>query len=54
MDFDNIDPLGEADLNDLDEDWLVTNVNGNTTVIELEERYSNNAPEIMHLTKVQN
>ena len=53
-DFDNIDNLGNADLDDLVEDWIVTNVNGNATVIEFEELYSNNAAEILHLTKVSN
>jgi len=53
-DFDDIENLGDADLRDLVEDWIVTNVNGNATVIEFEELYSNNTPEIMHLTKIQN
>lgn len=51
-DFDNIDNPGNADLNDLVEDWIVTNVNANATVIEFEELYSNNLSEILHLTKV--
>ncbi|TBN00426.1 hypothetical protein EYD45_14255 [Hyunsoonleella flava] len=52
LDFDNIDNPGDADLNDLVEDWIVTSVNGNATVIEFEELYSNNTPEILHLSKV--
>jgi hypothetical protein len=51
-DFDNIDNPGDADLNDLVEDWVVKSVNNNATVIEFEELYSNNTPEILHLTKV--
>ncbi len=53
-DFDNIENPGDADLNDLVEDWIVTDVNKNGTVIKFEELYSNNVPEILHLTKVSN
>lgn len=49
-DFDN-NP-GDADLNDLVEDWFVTGLNGDATVIQFEELFSNSAPEILHLTKV--
>ncbi len=52
-DFDNIENPGDADLNDLVEDWIVTDVNKNGTVIKFEELYSNNAPEILHLTKIE-
>ncbi len=50
-DFDDINNPGDADLDDLVEDWFITNVNGNATVIQFEELYSNNAPEILHITK---
>lgn len=53
-DFYDIDNLGDADLSDLVEDWVVTRVNSNATVIEFEELYSNNAAEILHLAKVSN
>lgn len=53
-DFDDIDNPGNADLNDLVEDWIVTSVNGNASIIEFEELYSNNLPEVLHLTKVSN
>ncbi len=53
-DFDDIENLGAADLSDLVEDWFITNVNGNATVIQFEELYSNNTPEILHLTKISN
>jgi len=50
-DFD-LDNLGDAELSDLVEDWIVTNVNGNATAIEFEELYSNSLPEILHLAKI--
>ena len=53
-DFDNIDNPGNADLNDLVEDWMVTNVNTDATFIEFEELYSDNTPEILHITKLLN
>lgn len=53
-DFDNIDNPGAADLNDLEEEWMVTNVNTDDRIIEFEELYSNNTPEILHLTKLLN
>jgi len=50
--FDGVNNPGDADLDDLVEDWFITNVNDNATVIQFEELYSNNTPEILHLTKI--
>lgn len=52
-DFD-LDDLGNADLDDLVEDWLVTEVNSDATVISFRELYSNNTPEVLQLSKVSN
>ena len=41
-------------LMELTEEWLVKRVNSDATIIEFEEHISDNPPEIMHLTKVQN
>ena len=45
---------GDADLFDLNEDWIMTRVNDNGTYIEFEEQDSNNSPEILHLIKLEN
>ncbi len=52
--IDNRNNPGNADLQDLDEDWIIRSVNENATVIEFEELESNNKPEILHLEKVEN
>lgn len=52
IDFDDYNDPGDADFDDLDEDWIVTNLNSNATTIEFEERFSNNTPEQLHLTKL--
>ncbi len=54
LDFNSSSNPGSADLQDLDEDWIVRKLTQNPLTIELEERFSNSAPEFLHIEKVSN
>ena len=54
VDFSNTVNPGNADLQDLSEEWIVKKVLNDANKIEFEERISNNSPEILHLEKNEN
>ncbi len=54
VDFSNTVNPGNADLQDLNEEWIVKNVLNAADKIEFEERISNNTPEILHLERLLN
>ncbi len=54
VDFSNTVNPGNADLQDLNEEWIVKNVLNAADKIEFEERFSNNTPELLHLERLLN
>ena len=52
MDFNNAHNPGDADIQVLDEDWIVRKIVGNPIQIELEESITNGTPDMLHMVKV--